>query len=158
MKTCTKCGVEKDYLDFYKRADSPDGFAYRCKVCMSAHTKAWQQANSEEIAAYKKAYRQANPEKVAAMVKACRQANPEQVAATAKANRLKYPEKYKARAAVSDAVKAGRLTRPQECSSCTVSCKPDGHHDDYGKPLDVRWLCTTCHVAHHNKLNELKEA
>ena len=27
--------------------------------------------------------------------------------------------------------------------------RADRHHDDYGKPESVRWLCRSCHVGHH---------
>lgn len=33
MKTCSKCGVEKDEKEFYKRAASIDGLQYKCKCC-----------------------------------------------------------------------------------------------------------------------------
>ena len=32
MKTCTKCGVVKDYLDFYKDKTKKDGFSGACKA------------------------------------------------------------------------------------------------------------------------------
>jgi hypothetical protein len=40
---------------------------------------------------------------------------------------------------VRSAVRAGRLVRAA-CETCGAT-KTQGHHDDYSKPLDVRWLC-----------------
>jgi hypothetical protein len=59
--------------------------------------------------------------------------------------RAKFPEKARAHQLVYAAVKSGRLIRPESCSACGVDCKPHGHHDDYSKPLSVRWLCRLCH-------------
>jgi hypothetical protein len=64
-------------------------------------------------------------------------------------------EKKRAVLRVAKAVKRGRLT-PQPCEACGVTsvCK-DGrrgvhaHHDDYSKPLAVRWLCKACHDKEH---------
>ena len=33
MKQCTKCKVEKEVTDFYKRKGSPDGLQFICKQC-----------------------------------------------------------------------------------------------------------------------------
>jgi hypothetical protein len=41
----------------------------------------------------------------------------------------------------------GRL-KPQPCEQCG-SKKSHGHHDDYTKPLEVRWLCIGCHAQKH---------
>ena len=173
MKTCNGCSTEKDYLYFYKNKTTKDGFATQCKSCMSAHSKAYYAANTEELKAKSTAYRQANVEElkatakdyyaanfdtIAAYNKAWKQANPDKVATYQQAKLLKSPEKTKARMAVSNAIRAGTLIRPNECSSCNISCKPDGHHDNYDEPLNVRWLCRKCHTAHHVELNELKEA
>lgn len=35
-KTCSKCGLEKDFEDFCRRKSSPDGREYRCKPCHNA--------------------------------------------------------------------------------------------------------------------------
>lgn len=61
------------------------------------------------------------------------------------------PEKVAAHDAVREAVRAGRLTRPAACSACDTPCKPQAHHDDYSKPLEVRWLCVGCHVRLHHQ-------
>lgn len=62
---------------------------------------------------------------------------------------LKYPLKAKARKAVTLAIKAGRLNRSIcEDQNCTNQ-KTDAHHDDYSKPLSVRWLCRRHHTQWH---------
>ncbi len=60
-------------------------------------------------------------------------------------------QKVRARKRLSDLVREGRIKRPTNCESCGVACKPNGHHEDYSKPLDVQWLCSTCHGLVHRK-------
>lgn len=57
------------------------------------------------------------------------------------------------------AIGRGDLVNPGKCSACgSMERFADGrtgiqgHHDDYNKPLDVRWLCQGCHHEWH-KLN-----
>lgn len=45
------------------------------------------------------------------------------------------------------AVSRGRITR-QPCEVCGAK-KTNAHHDDYDKPREVRWLCTTHHREWH---------
>lgn len=48
---------------------------------------------------------------------------------------------------VTAALRSGVLKR-QPCEICGAE-KTDAHHDDYGKPLDVRWLCRSHHIQWH---------
>lgn len=51
---------------------------------------------------------------------------------------------------VAYAVRTGKLTRPTECEDCGKECKPQGHHHlGYDKPLEVVWLCQSCHNTRH---------
>ncbi len=49
---------------------------------------------------------------------------------------------------VYQAIKSGRLLR-KPCEVCGKE-ESDSHHDDYDKPLDVRWLCRSCHMTFHS--------
>lgn len=49
-------------------------------------------------------------------------------------------------------IKRGRLVR-LPCEVCGTA-PAEAHHDDYAKPLDVRWLCSTHHREHHRSLNQ----
>jgi hypothetical protein len=50
------------------------------------------------------------------------------------------------------AVRRGKLIKPTSCDECGTPGKGIGlqaHHADYTKPLDVAWLCPTCHAGRH---------
>lgn len=57
--------------------------------------------------------------------------------------------------AVRRAVAAGELVRPSACEECGVEPGVGrgktlkAHHEDYARPLDVRWLCASCHAVLH---------
>lgn len=63
----------------------------------------------------------------------------------------KYPEKILARRMLRQALRLGKIKKGR----CEICKKPNvhGHHDDYFKPLDVRWLCPVHHAAAHKKLS-----
>lgn len=65
---------------------------------------------------------------------------------------VKYPDKYKARQAVSYALKSGKIIKPNKCENCLEIKIVEGHHFDYGKPLDVIWMCRKCHSLSHRLL------
>lgn len=68
--------------------------------------------------------------------------------------------KDRARRKVRAAVLSGKLSRPLACDDCNRIPKlaRDGrptihahHHRGYHHPLDVRWLCPTCHFQYDKR-------
>lgn len=57
-------------------------------------------------------------------------------------------EKTKAREILNNAVRSGKVIKPTNCSLCGKLRKITAHHDDYLRPLQVRWLCYECHSNH----------
>ena len=56
-------------------------------------------------------------------------------------------------AKVGYAIKTGDIKKPSECQKCARKPKRiEGHHFDYSKPLDVIWLCASCHTKLHNNI------
>lgn len=54
---------------------------------------------------------------------------------------------------VQRAVRHGEVV-PGPCEACGAE-RAEAHHDDYAKPLDVRWLCRSCHVRHHQIVDRI---
>jgi hypothetical protein len=59
-------------------------------------------------------------------------------------------EKYVARNAVTVAIRSRRLV-PRACEDCGEPHGVQAHHDDYGRPLEVHWLCVRCHNRTHSR-------
>lgn len=68
--------------------------------------------------------------------------------------KLRDRQKERVRRMAREAIKVGTLVRQpcERCGSSTVQA----HHDDYSKPLDVRWLCRKDHMALHREEREAK--
>ena len=60
------------------------------------------------------------------------------------------PEKRAAHHAVQQAIDRGDLRR-RPCERCGDQ-NTDGHHENYGKPLEVIWLCRLHHRQRHKEL------
>lgn len=155
MKTCFKCNKEKPLVMFYKHKQMADGHLNKCKDCTKNDVHKHRSENLDRIQEYdrNRPNRKERAEKQSVYHSFGKGS---QVARDAgKKYARSNPIRYKANNAVSNAIRDGRLIRPKECSECGIECKPHGHHDDYNKPLSVRWLCIRCHNEFHKQAREI---
>jgi hypothetical protein len=67
-----------------------------------------------------------------------------------------HPSKL-AQVRVKYAVDHGKIHKPSHCSECKKPSRMiHGHHDDYRKPLEVVWLCPSCHAKTKPKKYRIK--
>lgn len=59
-------------------------------------------------------------------------------------------ERQSAMNKIREAVKSGKIKKPLFCYCCGSERVLQGHHADYKKPLDVMWLCSSCHGFLHS--------
>lgn len=147
IKMCRTCAQEKNVSEFYAGQAT-------CKECYKAKVRKHRAENLEACQAYDRERGTLPHRKKAVADRAHKYKDaPYRQSATMRAKA--GPEKNIARAAVANAVRGGRIVRPSSCESCHGADRSiTAHHDDYSRPLDVRWLCTACHGAAHKALNE----
>ena len=132
MKKCIKCHHAFGLDKFYKHKQMADGHLNKCKECCKKDAIKNRLKNIEYYREYD------------------RERGNRQGYKYVKEYRKKYPAKYKAHRVVSNAVRDKKLFR-MPCEICG-SESAHAHHDDYLKPLNVRWLCPVHHYEWH-KLN-----
>lgn len=134
QKRCFKCGQVKSLADFYKHKMMADGHLNKCKDCTRSDVAAHRLENIDKIRAYDRARGARQPAEYLSEY------------------RRTHPKAYKAHQMVRYHVRSGNLHK-QPCEVCG-SISTVAHHDDYDKPLNVRWLCQAHHKQWHAEHGE----
>lgn len=136
-----RCGTCHDFLareSFYKTKRTQVGITSACKKC---HTECSMRTRDKDN--HRKTRRENAAKQIAL--------NPEKYRAIWRNRPRRKGPKVDARMIVALAVRIGAITRPDTCEKCKQQKKITAHHEDYLKPLNVRWLCHLCHAEEHRK-------
>ena len=163
MKKCKVCKLNKKITEYYKQEGTKDGRFGSCKSCTKERVTRHRNENLERIQAYDRmrGYRTDRKEKVKEdrIKRTSTKTGREKDNAYKREHYRKNKEKKAANVLVHRAVQTGVLKKSKNCERCGKR-KPantiEGHHEDYLKPLDVIWLCTSCHGLRHREINEEK--
>jgi len=151
-KTCFKCNVSLPLTEFYKHGQMADGHLNKCKQCTKKDTKENTAKNPDYYREYDIGRRNL-PHNVEARKK---YSQTEEGKISSRKSKKKWSDenviKKSASTLVGNAIRDGRITKPDECSECSKTGRIHGHHDDYEYPMTVRWLCPQCHTNWH-KIN-----
>lgn len=120
MKRCSCCSEIKLLSQFSTNRTKADGKQTYCLKCNRAARQRSRARNRDRDLAYNQEWHRKHNQD---------------------------PRKVKARRAVSHAL-ARRLLGRKACEVCG-EIRVDAHHDDYDKPLEVRWLCRRHHMEAH---------
>lgn len=151
LKRCFKCGEEKPIEEFYKHPQMADGHLNKCIECARADVKKNREGNQDYYDKYEKMRAKLN-HRVEARKEYAQTGRGRLVhTETCRRYRKNHPEAYEAHKAVAIAVSSGRLVKPELCEDCGENRRLYAHHEDYSKPLDVNWLCSSCHRKRHIK-------
>lgn len=149
MKTCNACRRQFPLTSFYAQPGAGDGRGGSCKNCVKTHVRANRAENIEHYREFDR-QRADLPHRVAGRKEyAQTDRGKERVAAGSKAWAKRHPEQRKAHVALNNALRDKRIIRPDRCDDCQNPGAVHGHHDDYTKPLIVRWLCVPCYALAH---------
>lgn len=176
MKLCNRCLIEKSESEFYKDKWQSDGVTTRCKACIMSLRPAQEASrinnqrpssgsklcvscfNIFSVSQFYSDPRQSDGLKskcITCFLKQARdfaRSNPRQL----KKLYRRYPRKNldsalkrSARNKIAYAIRSGKISK----LPCEVCDNPNSqaHHDDYTKPLDVKWRCSKHHGILHRK-------
>lgn len=141
-KRCPRCSKTKDISEFSKCSTRADGRQGNCKECRkNMHLRV--DSICVECKKPFKAYK--NSEGIYCS-KSC------SIAVKNRGRLVVGSEEMRdlARTVVARVIRNSPRLKSRQCSSCLDYCDTVAHHDDYTKPLEVSWLCRSCHLKLHH--------
>jgi hypothetical protein len=132
-KYCRGCKETRPVSFFHPRKDRPCGYYASCRLCVNKRGALYKRKNFERIKQKFKPKKRPASKRMEDFQKM----------------KEKFPEKIMARTICRNAVALGKLKR-LSCEECGEG-KSQAHHEDYSKPLDVKWLCRKHHAIIHRK-------
>lgn len=143
---CKYCEKDKPEDQFRKHSR-------KCKPCQAKATAMWREKNPEKARIQISQWRADNKQWMQEYNRQ-RYRSPDfkrspNAGLFAKRWRDANREKRNASAKVYYALKTGKLTKPKDCSICGDDYYIIAHHEDYSKPLEVKWVCQSCHRKIH---------
>jgi hypothetical protein len=152
-KTCFKCKKEKALVNFYKHSKMSDGHLNKCKDCTKADSLSNRSKNIDYYRSYDRKRADLPHRKKLRKEVAERWKSDPQLKKRRNKLQKGWQErnliKRSAHIITGNAIRDGKLIK-KPCEVCGKK-KVDAHHDDYNKPLIVRWLCRKHHMEHHKK-------
>ena len=148
---CKKCKKTKNEAEFYKNNTYKSGRFSKCIECCKQY---YSDNEEHERKVRRERYlrnRKKNARQRREYAKEYYKKHKKDWIEKARVAKRKYPEKWKARQDLRNAVASGKIEK-LPCEICG-NLKSQGHHEDYSKPLEVKWLCAKHHAELHSQIN-----
>lgn len=143
---CKYCKEDKPRSEFRKHSR-------KCYRCQADYTAKWRERNPEKAKAQIAKFRAENKEHLRAYnLRRYRSPDYKRPPGYQKHSekwRKSNPTKRNAHQRVYTAIRNGMITKAKACQQCGDDYYIVAHHEDYTKPLDVMWLCQSCHRHIH---------
>lgn len=146
-KKCSHCKEIKNVFDFFKNKTTKDGYQSFCKICFYTSTQKYRHTQKGRNASIK--YRRS--------IKGYINQNKYYIK-----NKKECPEKYKARKAINNATRDGKLVKPKQhkCHYCNNQAEQYHHYLGYEPEhwFDVVPICHICHNIIHRINHQFEQS
>jgi hypothetical protein len=120
---------------------------------INKYWKKYKFINKDKINKYLRNYYEKNRIKLNKYARKYQKLNPKKIKKIHNKSNKKYEKKYPfKKIAQNIAHRNIKIPKNQLCETCNKRKAKHKHHEDYNKPLDIKFLCIKCHRELHRKI------